>query len=88
MAESEQIPVQFKIEPALFTIPQVCQLLNISRAEFYRINATGKFGPLKVGLCSKVLYNREEVEVWIRAGCPHRRQWQTQKKIEIEKHKK
>lgn len=68
-----------KIEPALLTIPQVCSLLNISRAEFYRLNQSGKFAPLQVGLCRKVLYNREEIENWIEAGCPHRKIWQTTK---------
>jgi len=28
-----------KIEPALLTIPQVCQYLNIKRATFYKINS-------------------------------------------------
>lgn len=66
-----------RIEPALLTIPQVCQLLNISRAEFYRLNQSGKFAPLQVGLCRKVLYLKTEIESWIQAGCPHRKIWQT-----------
>lgn len=68
------------IEPALLTIEQTCQVLNISRAEFYRLNSTGKFAPLSVGLCRKVLYRRDEIESWIRAGLPHRKIWQTMKK--------
>jgi len=66
-----------KIEPALLTIPQVCTYLNISRAEFYRLNATGKFAPLPVGLCRKVLYQKEEILDWISAKCPHRKVWLT-----------
>ena len=66
-----------KIQPALLTIPQVCQLLNISRAEFYRLDQSGKFAPLSIGLCRKRLYIRAEIESWIRAGCPHRKLWQT-----------
>lgn len=69
-----------RIQPALLTIPQVCQLLNISRAEFYRVDQTGKFAPLSTGLCRKRLYVRAEIENWIRAGLPHRRQWQSVKK--------
>lgn len=65
-----------KIEPALLTVLQVCSLLNISRAEFYRLNQSGKFAPLQIGLCRKVLYLRFEVENWLRAGCPNRKQWQ------------
>lgn len=68
-----------KIAPALLTIPQVCGLLNISRAEFYRLNSTGKFAPLQIGLCRKVLYLKTEVESWIQAGGPHRKLWQAQR---------
>jgi excisionase family DNA binding protein len=67
------------IQPELLTISDVCQMLNISRAEFYKLNASGKFAPLKIGLCRKVLYNKTEIENWIRAGCVHRKQWQTMK---------
>lgn len=69
-----------KIAPALLNITQVCQLLNISRAEFYRLNASGKFAPLQVGLCRKVLYQKQEVLDWISAKCPHRKIWQSMKK--------
>jgi len=64
-----------KIEPALLTIPQVCEYLNIKRATFYKLNASGAFAPLPVNLCRKVLYQRTEVEAWQAAKCPHRRQW-------------
>lgn len=68
------------IAPALLTIEQVCQLINISRAEFYRLNASGKFAPLSVGLCRKVLYRRDEIEGWIKANLPHRKLWISMKK--------
>ena len=63
-------------EPALLTITQVCTLLNISRAEFYRLDQSGKFAPLSVGLCKKRLYLRSEIEEWLRLRCPHRKQWE------------
>ncbi len=71
-----------KIDPALLTIPQVCDYLNIARATFYKINATGAFGllPVKLGTCKKVLYSRVELEAFVKAGCPHRKQWQIQRK--------
>ena len=68
------------LSPVLLTIDQTCQLLNVSRAEFYRLKDTGKFAPLSVGLCRKVLYRRDEIESWIRAGLPHRKVWQTIKR--------
>ncbi|MHC4426746.1 MAG: helix-turn-helix transcriptional regulator [Planctomycetota bacterium] len=59
----------------------MCEYLNISRALFYKLNATGAFGllPIKLGTCRKVLYRRDEIEEWIQAGCPHRKQWQSTK---------
>lgn len=70
-----------RIEPALLTILQVCAYLNIARPTFYKINATGAFGllPIKLGTCRKVLYSRAELDAYVRAGCPHRKQWQSMK---------
>lgn len=68
------------IQPALLTILQVCEYLNISRAEFYRLDQSGKFAPLSVGLCKKRLYLRTEIESWLETGLPHRKQWVTMKK--------
>jgi len=70
------------IQPALLTIPQVCAYLNIARPTFYKINATGAFGllPIKLGTCRKVLYSRAELDAYVRAGCPHRKHWQIEKK--------
>ncbi len=82
MGNKAQSPEPPQIEAALLTIPQVCQYLNIKRATFYKINATGAFGllPVKLGACRKVLYSRAELDAFVRAGCPHRKQWQNQKK--------
>ena len=74
---TKQSPEPLRIEPALLTIPQVCAYLNISRAEFYRIDESGKFAPLSVGLCKKRLYLRSEIEEWLSKKCPHRKVWQT-----------
>jgi excisionase family DNA binding protein len=78
--KDKQFPEPLRIEPALLTILQVCQLLNISRAEFYRLDQNGKFALLSTGLCRKRLYVRAEIEAWIRAGLPHRKLWQPMKK--------
>ena len=68
-----------EIETMLWTIQDVISCLNISRAEFYRLNQSGKFAPLPVGLCRKVLYQKQEVLDWISTKCPHRKIWQTMK---------
>jgi predicted DNA-binding transcriptional regulator AlpA len=67
-----------KIEPALLTVPQVCELINVKRATFYKLNASGAFGllPVRLGMCRKVLYSRIELDNYIKARCPHRKQWQ------------
>ena len=81
MKAKTQIPEPLKIEPALLTIPQVCQYLNIKRATFYKINATGGFGllPVRLGTCRKVLYSKVELDAYVRSGCPHRKLWQAQR---------
>ncbi len=78
MDTKTQSPEPLRIEPALLTIPQVCSYLNIKRATFYKINATGAFGllPVKLGTCRKVLYSRAELDAYVKSGCPNRRQWQ------------
>jgi predicted DNA-binding transcriptional regulator AlpA len=63
------------IQPELLTISDILRLTNLSRTAFYRLNASGKFAPLPVNLCRKVLYQRAEIESWIAAKCPHRKQW-------------
>ncbi len=77
---SDAIPE--KIQPALLTIPQVCACLNIGRATFYKLNATGAFGllPIKLGNCRKILYSRAELDTYVKSDCPHRKQWQAQRK--------
>jgi len=77
---TRQSPEPLRIEPALLNLEQTCQLINVKRACYYRLRDSGKFAPLPVGLCRKVLYRRDEIEKWIQAGCPHRKQWQIQKK--------
>ena len=68
-----------KIEPVLLTVEQTCQLINVGRAELYRLRASGKFAPLPVQLCRKVLFVKSEILSWIQAGCPHRKVWQSMK---------
>ena len=82
MNRTKQSPEPLPIEPLLLTIPQVCQYLNIKRATFYKINATGAFGllPVKLGTCRKVLYRKTEIEKWIQGDCPHGKIWQSQRK--------
>ena len=83
---TKKFPEPLRIEPALFNIEQTCAYLNIKRATFYKINASGAFGllPTKLGTCKKVLYSRAELEAFVKAGCPHRKQWQIQRRQTFE----
>lgn len=87
---NKQSPEPMQIEPALFSIPQVCQYLNIKRATFYKINQTGVFGllPIKLGTCQKVLYSRAELDAYLKASTAigkfiNRQAWQNQRKDAI-----
>lgn len=86
--QNEQLEI--KIEPALLTIPQVCLYLNIKRATFYKINATGVFGllPIKLGTSRKVLYSKIELDAYLKASTVqgkfiNRQAWQNQRKDAI-----
>ena len=82
MSKTKLTTKPLEIQPALLTVPQVCQYLNISTAMFYKIKTTGAFGPLpvKLGTCRKVLYSRAELDTYVKSGCPHRKKWQEERK--------
>ena len=83
-------PKPLRIEPALLTIPQVCEHLNIKRATFYKIKDTGVFGllPIKLGTSRKVLYSKIELDAYLKASTAigkfiNRQVWQNQRKDAI-----
>lgn len=87
MSNNKQSPELLKIEPALLNILQVCAYLNVKRATFYNLNATGAFGllPIKLGTCRKVLYSKIELDAYLKASTAigkfiNRQQWQNQRK--------
>lgn len=84
---NNQSPESLMIQPALLTIPDVCLYLNVKRATFYSLNATGTFGllPIKLGTCRKVLYSKIELDAYLKASTAigkfiNRQEWQTQRK--------
>jgi len=66
-------------ELLLLDIKQLCNCLSIARPTYYKISSNGMLGPLPIRLCRKVLYSKAEIERWVQAGCPHRKQWQIMK---------
>jgi predicted DNA-binding transcriptional regulator AlpA len=85
--DNRQSPELHKTEAALLTIPEVCLYLNVKRATFYNLNATGTFGllPLRLGNCRKVLYSKIELDAYLKASTIqgkfiNRQQWQNSRK--------
>jgi excisionase family DNA binding protein len=60
--------------PLLLTAGEAAGLCGVSKATWYRMHAAGKI-PLPVRLGRSVRWRREELESWIRAGCPAREKW-------------
>ena len=69
-----------EIEPLLLDIRQLCKCLGVARPTYYKLSANGTLGPLPIKLCRKVLYSKAEIEQWVQASCPHRKQWQVMRK--------
>ena len=63
-------------EPLLIDVLTACRMLSISRSKFYEARAAGQFAPQVLKISSKLLIRRAELEDWILAGCPHRKNWQ------------
>ncbi|MBI3832501.1 MAG: AlpA family phage regulatory protein [Planctomycetes bacterium] len=50
-------------------------LIDVSESTFWKFHAQGRTPlPLRLG-GSVVRWRREELEAWVRAGCPPRHQW-------------
>jgi predicted DNA-binding transcriptional regulator AlpA len=53
-------------------------LLGISRAQFFKLHASGKLGPMPVYFGARApRWSREELAEWVRAGAPCRQTWQS-----------
>ncbi|MHC4637812.1 MAG: helix-turn-helix transcriptional regulator [Planctomycetota bacterium] len=60
----------------LVSAATVSQMLGVSRATLYAWHSSGRLGPLPMpGLGRRSLWSREELENWVRAGCPSREKW-------------
>jgi predicted DNA-binding transcriptional regulator AlpA len=67
-------------EPILVDTRQAVALCGSSLATWHRLRAAGKIGPEPVRLGGRVLWRRTELEAWIEAGCPPRKEWQARRK--------
>jgi len=64
------------MESLLLSAEDSAELLGIGRTLFYSMHSSGRLGPMPIKLGRRVLWNRKELEVWVREKCPARKNWQ------------
>ena len=62
-------------QPLLLSAADAARILGIGKRHFYGLHSSGKLGPLPISLGRRTLWRREELEAWVRAGCPARQEW-------------
>jgi len=63
------------MDSLLLSTESAARLLGIGRSHFYALHSSGRLGPMSIKLGGRTLWNRQEVESWVVAGCPARREW-------------
>lgn len=66
---------QPKLPPFMVGANQAAYLLGISRTTLYSMNANGQLGPRPHKYGRRSLWERAELEAWIKAGSPSRQAW-------------
>ena len=69
-----EVPGPSKIEAALLDARGAAAMCGISRSLWLALHNSGGI-PLPVRLGRRVLWRREELSAWIKAGCPSRQVW-------------
>jgi predicted DNA-binding transcriptional regulator AlpA len=59
----------------LLDVKQAAAMLGVSRATFFKLHSQGRV-PLPIRLTSRVVrWRKQELEAWVRCGCPTREKW-------------
>lgn len=67
-------------EPLLLTASETARLLGVSRSKFWELASRGRI-PLPIRFSPRCpRWPRDELERWIRAGCPNRSIWELQRR--------
>ena len=69
------MPSSVAVQPLLVADTVAAALAGVSRATWWRLYAGGKT-PASIRLGRRRLWNRSELEAWITAKCPPRREWE------------
>ena len=72
-----------EIEPLLMVAEDAARLLSVGKTHLYAMHNSGRLGPCPIRLGRKTLWSREELQEWVRHGCPSREKWLAQKKDNI-----
>ena len=69
-----------KVVALLVDAPTAASLCGVCRATWWSLNAQGHV-PRPIHLGRRTLWSREELQEWIRYGCPPRIRWEERKKL-------
>jgi predicted DNA-binding transcriptional regulator AlpA len=61
----------------LVDVHSLAKILNVGRNTVWKLHSTGVLGPMPIRLGRRTLWRREEIERWVKAGCPSRDRWLT-----------
>ena len=84
---SEQ-PLTMQVQqptPLLIDARTVAEVLGIGLSCLYSMDRSGELGPQGLYLRRRRLWPVEEIQAWVRAGCPRREVWAVRKNDESEK---
>lgn len=70
-----------ELKTLLLPTKEAAKILGVSAGLLRTFHNNGRLGPLPIRLGKHALWNRNELEAWVAAQCPARRQWQELKKI-------
>ena len=66
---------QTDIKVLLLPAEKTAKVLGISVRQFYRKYSSGAIGPQAIRELGRPVWSYEEVQVWIKVGCPPRAEW-------------
>ena len=64
----------------LVSAKEAARLCGVGRSLWYSMHSSGELGPLPIKLGKRTLWRRQELEEWVRVGCPERTRWSAMQK--------